>query len=116
MSLPWDKETSLGLSTSACEMLLVLKDHILEVGEMISKPLFTSFWQRLAGKINRFLFEEVCFLIVVLLFGSYINLAKVWALSTVYRLGGLPRYRLPTAYCMQYQVAVSFSGSATFLC
>ena len=60
MSLPYQKDISLGLSTSACEMLLVLKDHILEVGEMISKPLFNSFWQKLAEKLNKFIFEEVC--------------------------------------------------------
>ena len=59
MSIPYQKDVSLGLSTSACEMLLVLKDHILEVGEMISKPLFNSFWQKLAEKLNKFIFEEV---------------------------------------------------------
>ncbi|KAL4240719.1 RAD50-interacting protein 1 [Mactra antiquata] len=59
MSLPYQKDIILGLSTSACEMLLVLKDHLLEVGEVISKPLFIIFWEKMAVELNTFIFEEV---------------------------------------------------------
>lgn len=57
--MPYQKDVSLGLSTSACEMLLVLKDHLLEVGELISKPLFNLFWEKMAEELNTFIFEEV---------------------------------------------------------
>ncbi|XP_053393642.1 RAD50-interacting protein 1-like isoform X2 [Mercenaria mercenaria] len=59
ISLPYQKEVNLGLSTSACEMLLVLKDHLLEVGELISKPLFNLFWEKMAQELNTFIYEEV---------------------------------------------------------
>ncbi|KAL3877501.1 hypothetical protein ACJMK2_035200 [Sinanodonta woodiana] len=59
LALPSQKDVVLGLSTSACEMLLVLKDHLLEVGQKISKPLFASFWEKLAEKLNKFIYEEV---------------------------------------------------------
>lgn len=58
-SLPYQKDVNLGLSTSACEMLLVLKDHLLEVGELISKPLFNMFWEKIAQELNTFIFEEL---------------------------------------------------------
>lgn len=61
ISLPYQKDISLGLSTSACEMLLVLKDHLLEVSRLISKQLFTEFWEGIAENLNRFIFEEVTF-------------------------------------------------------
>lgn len=48
-----------GLSTSACEMFLVLKSHLQHVQGLISKPLFTHFWQRLADKLNKFILDEV---------------------------------------------------------
>ncbi|XP_060571734.1 RAD50-interacting protein 1-like [Ruditapes philippinarum] len=59
ISLPYQKDVNLGLSTSACEMLLVLKDHLLEVGELISKPLFNMFWEKMAQELNIFIYEEV---------------------------------------------------------
>ena len=40
-------------------MLLVLKDHLTLVGERLSRPLFTKFWQRLASRLNTFLLNEV---------------------------------------------------------
>lgn len=47
------------LSSSACEMLLVLKDHLTHVQDQLSKPLFTMTWQRLAEKLDKFILEEV---------------------------------------------------------
>lgn len=48
-----------GLSPTACEMFLVLKSHLQHVQGLVSKPLFTHFWQRLADKLNRFILDEV---------------------------------------------------------
>ncbi|OWF50906.1 RAD50-interacting protein 1-like [Mizuhopecten yessoensis] len=53
------KETSLTLSSSACEMLLVLKDHLTHIQAQLSKPLFTLAWQRLTDKLDKFMLEEV---------------------------------------------------------
>ncbi len=62
ISLPSQKELviSLGLSASACEMLLVLKDHLAVMEDLLSKPLFHKFWQKLAERINKFILDEVC--------------------------------------------------------
>ncbi|XP_060066589.1 RAD50-interacting protein 1-like [Ylistrum balloti] len=58
--LPSYKETTnLTLSSSACEMLLVLKDHLTHIQTQLSKPLFTLAWQRLAEKLDKFILEEV---------------------------------------------------------
>ncbi|XP_025106000.1 RAD50-interacting protein 1-like [Pomacea canaliculata] len=54
-----DLVTTLGLSTSACEMLLVLKDHLCLVEQRLSRPLFVKFWQRLAARLNSFIYNEV---------------------------------------------------------
>ncbi|XP_048248594.1 RAD50-interacting protein 1-like [Haliotis rufescens] len=61
ISLPSHKDLmiTLGLSASACEMLLVLKDHLAVMEDLLSKPLFHKFWQRLAEKINKFILDEV---------------------------------------------------------
>jgi len=59
ISLPYQKDLTLGLSISACEMLLVLKDHLLEVDQLISKPLFKQFWETMAENLNTFIFDEV---------------------------------------------------------
>ena len=58
-----DLAPTLGLSASACEMLLVLKDHLALVEQRLSRPLFTKFWQRLATRLNTFLLNEVSFCI-----------------------------------------------------
>ncbi|GFO00969.1 rad50-interacting protein 1-like [Plakobranchus ocellatus] len=61
ISLPAPKElsTTLGLSQSACEMFLVLKDHLCTMEKQLSKFLFDRFWHRLARNIDDFLFHEV---------------------------------------------------------
>ncbi|WAQ97395.1 RINT1-like protein [Mya arenaria] len=59
IALPYQKEVTLGLSISACEMFLVLKDHLLEVSELISKPIFTLFWEAMTHKMNMYIFEEI---------------------------------------------------------
>ncbi|XP_059140447.1 RAD50-interacting protein 1-like [Physella acuta] len=61
ISLPSPKElsTTLGLSQSACEMFLVLKDHLATMEGQLSKVLFDKFWIRLAKSIDQFLLNEV---------------------------------------------------------
>ena len=61
ISLPAPKEltTTLGLSQSACEMFLVLKDHLCTMEGQLSKLLFDRFWHRLSRNIDEFLFKEV---------------------------------------------------------
>ncbi|XP_041364407.1 RAD50-interacting protein 1-like [Gigantopelta aegis] len=54
-----DLMPSLGLSPSACEMLLVLKGHLAVMETQLSKPLFTTLWQTLAQKLNKFILQEV---------------------------------------------------------
>ncbi|VDI67318.1 RAD50-interacting protein 1 [Mytilus galloprovincialis] len=56
--LPTTKD-SLGLSINACEMLLVLKDHLLRVESLLNKPIFTKIWQRLAGQLNKMVVNEI---------------------------------------------------------
>lgn len=53
------RDPSLTLSSSACEMLLVLKDHLTHIQTQLSKPLFTLAWQRLAERLDKFILEEV---------------------------------------------------------
>ncbi|GFR73909.1 RAD50-interacting protein 1-like [Elysia marginata] len=61
ISLPAPKEltTTLGLSQSACEMFLVLKDHLCAMEGQLSKFLFDRFWHRLTRSIDDFIFKEV---------------------------------------------------------
>ncbi|RUS71090.1 hypothetical protein EGW08_021151 [Elysia chlorotica] len=61
ISLPAPKEltTTLGLSQSACEMFLVLKDHLCTMEGQLSKFLFDRFWHRLVKSIDEFIFKEV---------------------------------------------------------
>ena len=58
---PLEEIGGLGLSNSACEMLLVLKDHLHYIQSQLSSSLFNSFWEELASQLNLFLFNEVSF-------------------------------------------------------
>lgn len=55
----------MGLSSTACEMLLVLKEHLHTVQQLLSKPLFTMFWQRLAEDMDQFLYNKVSLVLIV---------------------------------------------------
>jgi len=58
--MPSQKDfVSLALSNSACEMLRVLKDHLHQIQQLLSKPLFNDFWQNLAARLNDYLLKEV---------------------------------------------------------
>jgi len=58
--MPSQKDfVSLALSNCACEMLRVLKDHLHQIQQLLSKPLFSDFWQHLATRLNEYLLKEV---------------------------------------------------------
>ncbi|KAK2176865.1 hypothetical protein NP493_625g01069 [Ridgeia piscesae] len=60
LALPAQKEVvSLALSTSACEMLLILKGSLHCVEQLLSKIIFNHFWPSLAEGLNRFIYEDV---------------------------------------------------------
>ncbi|KAI0223719.1 RAD50-interacting protein 1 [Lamellibrachia satsuma] len=60
LALPAQKEiVSLALSTSACEMLLILKGSLHCVEQLLSKIIFNQFWPLLAEGLNRFIYEDV---------------------------------------------------------
>ena len=60
LTLPSHKQfIALSLSTSACEMLMVLKEHLHHAHLLLAKPLYDVVWMRVAEKINEFVFTEV---------------------------------------------------------
>jgi len=50
---------SLSLSSSACEMLLILKSRFHILGLYLSPPNMTLVWERIARDLNKFVYEEV---------------------------------------------------------
>merc|ERR1711970_1605914 len=50
---------SLSLSSSACEMLLILKSRFHILGMYLSPPNMTLVWERIARDLNKFVYEEV---------------------------------------------------------
>ena len=50
---------SLSLSSSACEMLLILKSRFHILGLYLSPPNMALVWQRIARDLNKFVYEEV---------------------------------------------------------
>ncbi|XP_074647667.1 RAD50-interacting protein 1-like [Tubulanus polymorphus] len=60
IALPSQKDyISLGLSVSACEMFMVLKDWLHTIEQLLSLPLFKVFWQACAESLNKFIYKEV---------------------------------------------------------
>ena len=60
MTLASQKELgSLALSSTACEMFLVLKEHLHHMQGRLSSNLFELFWQKVASAIDKFVFQEV---------------------------------------------------------
>ena len=60
MQLPAASEwVSPSLSSSACEMLLILKSRFHILGLYLSPPNMTLVWQRIARDLNKFVYEEV---------------------------------------------------------
>lgn len=57
----------LSLSTPACDMLMVLRDHLMTMNRKLSKPLFVKMWRKLAEEMSKFMLEEVVMICVVIL-------------------------------------------------
>ncbi|XP_062567477.1 RAD50-interacting protein 1-like [Saccostrea cucullata] len=49
----------LSLSMPACEMLMVLRDHLTTMNRKLSKPIFVKMWRKLADKMSKFMLDEV---------------------------------------------------------
>lgn len=56
----------LSLSTPACDMLMVLRDHLMTMNRKLSKPLFVKMWRKLAEEMSKFMLEEVDMIFVVI--------------------------------------------------
>ncbi|XP_048760330.2 RAD50-interacting protein 1-like [Ostrea edulis] len=54
-----EESADLSLTTAACDMLMVLRDHLLTMNRKLSKPLFVKLWRKLADKMSKFMLDEV---------------------------------------------------------
>lgn len=60
ISLPSQSDqATMSLSSSACPMLLCLRDHLLQLQQLLCLPLFQMFWQGLAERLDLFLYQDV---------------------------------------------------------
>lgn len=60
LSLPSQcDQATMSLSSSACPMMLCLRDHLLQLQQLLSLPLFQMFWQGLAERLDLFLYQDV---------------------------------------------------------
>ncbi|ROI15487.1 RAD50-interacting protein 1 [Anabarilius grahami] len=60
ISLPSQSDqATMSLSSSACPMMLCLRDHLLQLQQMLCLPLFQMFWQGLAERLDCFIYEEL---------------------------------------------------------
>uniref|UniRef100_A0AAY4BSP9 RAD50-interacting protein 1 n=1 Tax=Denticeps clupeoides TaxID=299321 RepID=A0AAY4BSP9_9TELE len=60
LSLPAQgDQAAMSLSSSACPMMLCLRDHLLQLQQRLCLPLFQMFWQGLAEKLDLFIYQEV---------------------------------------------------------
>nr|XP_033813800.1 RAD50-interacting protein 1 isoform X4 [Geotrypetes seraphini] len=59
-SLPSPSEQAMmSLSSTACPMLLTLRDRMLQLEQQLCYSLFRIFWQMLAEKLDLFIYQEV---------------------------------------------------------
>ena len=49
----------MSLSSSACPMMLCVRDHLLTLQQRLCGPLFQMAWQGLADRLNSFLYQDV---------------------------------------------------------
>lgn len=49
----------MSLSSSACPLLLTLRDLLLQLEQELCHSLFKSFWQMLAEKLDLFIYQDV---------------------------------------------------------
>ncbi|XP_062339516.1 RAD50-interacting protein 1 [Osmerus eperlanus] len=60
LSLPSQSDqATMSLSSSACPMMLCLRDHLLSLQGALCPPLFQSAWQGLAERLDHFLYQDV---------------------------------------------------------
>ncbi|KAJ7329574.1 hypothetical protein JRQ81_015748 [Phrynocephalus forsythii] len=60
LSLPSQSEQAImSLSTTACPLLLTLRDRLLQLEQQLCYSLFKIFWQMLAEKVDLFIYQEV---------------------------------------------------------
>uniref|UniRef100_A0A673I7J6 RAD50-interacting protein 1 n=1 Tax=Sinocyclocheilus rhinocerous TaxID=307959 RepID=A0A673I7J6_9TELE len=60
ISLPSQSDqATMSLSSSACPMMLCLRDHLLQLQQMLCLPLFQMFWQGLAERLDNFIYEDL---------------------------------------------------------
>jgi hypothetical protein len=49
----------MSLSSSACPLLLTLRDRLLQLEQQLCFSLFRIFWQMLAEKLDLYIYQEV---------------------------------------------------------
>ncbi|KAI1883370.1 hypothetical protein AGOR_G00230720 [Albula goreensis] len=60
LSLPSQTDqATMSLSSSACPMMLCLRDRLLQLQQLLCLPLFQSFWQGLAERLDQLLYQDV---------------------------------------------------------
>ncbi|XP_041833481.1 RAD50-interacting protein 1 isoform X2 [Melanotaenia boesemani] len=60
LSLPSQQDQStMSLSSSACPMMLCVRDRLLNLHQVLSLPLFQLAWQGLAERLDNFLYQDV---------------------------------------------------------
>ncbi|XP_034289529.1 RAD50-interacting protein 1 isoform X2 [Pantherophis guttatus] len=60
LSLPSQAEQAvMSLSTTACPLLLTLRDRLLQLEQQLCYSLFKIFWQMLAEQVDLFIYQEV---------------------------------------------------------
>ncbi|KAG9332896.1 hypothetical protein JZ751_014426 [Albula glossodonta] len=62
LSLPSQTDqATMSLSSSACPMMLCLRDRLLQLQQLLCLPLFQSFWQGLAERLDQLLYQDLQF-------------------------------------------------------
>ncbi|XP_054911667.1 RAD50-interacting protein 1 isoform X2 [Poeciliopsis prolifica] len=56
---PPQDQSAMSLSSSACPMMLCLRDRLLNLQQVLSVSLFQLAWQGLAEKLDNFIYQEV---------------------------------------------------------
>ncbi|XP_044279187.1 RAD50-interacting protein 1 isoform X2 [Varanus komodoensis] len=60
LSLPSQSEQAvMSLSSTACPLLLTLRDRLLQLEQQLCYTLFKIFWQMLAEKVDLFIYQEI---------------------------------------------------------
>ncbi|XP_061874958.1 RAD50-interacting protein 1 isoform X2 [Colius striatus] len=60
LSLPSQAEQAvMSLSSTACPMLLTIRDRLLQLEQQLCHSLFKVFWQMLAEKVDTYIYQEI---------------------------------------------------------